>query len=61
MFDADFSPLVFVASGFNTLLREFRLTNTYIRFALLVTAPMLFAVSLVSLYSSCFNARPKHT
>jgi cellulose synthase/poly-beta-1,6-N-acetylglucosamine synthase-like glycosyltransferase len=36
----------FVASGLSTLLREFRLTGTYTRFALLGTAPLLFSVSL---------------
>ena len=45
-------PPDFVASGIATLLGEFRLTGTYMRFVLLVTAPLLFCVSLVSSYST---------
>ncbi|KAH9062580.1 glycosyl transferase family group 2-domain-containing protein [Lactarius deliciosus] len=36
----------FMASGVSTLLQEYRLTGTFIRFALLITSPFLFAVSL---------------
>ena len=39
----------FHGSGVNILLQEWRLTNDYMRFALLLaTAPFLFCVSLVS-------------
>ncbi|KAH9979496.1 glycosyl transferase family group 2-domain-containing protein [Lactifluus volemus] len=39
---------VFIASGISILLQEWRLTEDYIRFSLLGTAPFLFCVSLVS-------------
>ncbi|KAI9457224.1 glycosyl transferase family group 2-domain-containing protein [Lactarius psammicola] len=36
----------FMASGVSTLLQEYRLTGTFIRFSLLATSPFLFCVSL---------------
>jgi hypothetical protein len=41
-------PSDFIGSGVSILLQEWRLTEDYTRFALLVTAPLLFCVSLVS-------------
>ncbi|KZT03069.1 uncharacterized protein LAESUDRAFT_729581 [Laetiporus sulphureus 93-53] len=38
--------IFFIASGINTLIQECVLDGTYIRFALLVTTPLLFCVSL---------------
>ena len=40
----------FVGSGTSILIVESTLDETFTRFALLVTAPMLFCISLVSLY-----------
>ena len=40
--------LVFICTGVAMVLSEFRLDQNYIRFSLLVTAPLLFCVSLVS-------------
>jgi hypothetical protein len=45
---------VFIFSGVNILLQEWRLTHSYIRFALMATTPLLFCVSLVSSYSTSF-------
>lgn len=39
--------LFFIGSGTNILVREWMLDGSFIRFALLVTAPFLFCVSLV--------------
>ena len=51
LLDADQQLQVFIGSGANILLQEFRLTHDYTRFALLATAPLLFCVSLVCSYS----------
>lgn len=40
----------FMCTGINTLLREWKLDNDFIRFALVVLVPFLFSVSLVSIY-----------
>ena len=40
--------LVFIGSGINVLLQEFALDPTYNRFGLLITAPFLICVSIVS-------------
>ena len=53
--DANSQLQVFIASGANILLQEYRLTGTFIRFALMATAPLLFCVSLVSSYSTSFS------
>lgn len=42
----DFS--VFIGSGINVVLQEFALDPTYNRFGLLITAPFLVCVSIVS-------------
>ena len=43
------SPLlVFIGSGINIILQEFAVDPTYNRFGLLVTAPFLMCVSIVS-------------
>ena len=39
--------LVFVGSGLEVLIAEWRLDHDFTRFALMVTAPFLFCVSLV--------------
>ncbi|KAI0033593.1 glycosyl transferase family group 2-domain-containing protein [Vararia minispora EC-137] len=39
--------IFFIGSGLSTLLQEWRLDHDYTRFALMVTAPFLFCVSLV--------------
>lgn len=39
---------VFVGSGLQVLMTEWRLDHDYTRFALMVTSPFLFCVSLVS-------------
>ncbi len=38
---------VFIGNGINTVLIEWQLDGEFIRFALFVTIPILFAVSLV--------------
>ena len=45
---------VFIASGINTMIQETVLDETYTRWALCVTIPFLFCVSLVS----CLDDRP---
>lgn len=40
--------LVFIGSGINIMLQEFALDPTYNRFGLLITAPFLICVSIVS-------------
>lgn len=39
--------VVFIGNGINTVLIEWQLDGEFIRFALFVTIPILFAVSLV--------------
>ena len=42
------SSPVFIGSGINVMLQEFALDPTYSRFGLLITAPFLICVSIVS-------------
>ncbi|KAI0346055.1 hypothetical protein BDW22DRAFT_715096 [Trametopsis cervina] len=42
--------IFFLASGINTLLVEWQLEGSFMRFILLVTVPLLFAVSPGAVY-----------
>ena len=44
----DSSPPVFIGSGLNIILQEFVVDPKYNRFGLLITAPFLMCVSIVS-------------